>query len=538
MTKNIFAKKQLIKPDRSQLCLILIMCLATACRLIGLGAHPQGVLPDEAYGAYNAFGILTEGIDSWGYRFPVYYVAWGSGQSVLNSYLAIPFYLIFGVNIFAFRLPQALIGIWGVYAAYVIGRETISKRFGLLFAFVLAINPWHIMNTRYNLDANMAPGLFLIAFSFLVLMLKKNSVYAIWAAIFFGATLYCYVLSWIVVPLFLLAFAAFYWKQIPKNRYISIALGVLFVLALPLLLFVGVNVFGMPEIVTPYFSIPKLHGIRSAELSISHIGESCMALAELIFQQKDYAGYTSSHTTGGYYYFTAPLIMIGLLGHILLCVAPLMKKRKNTSLPAFVQRILAENTASSLLLMWTLSAGIMIVLNQNVTMIHANLIHIPMIFYGAYGIYLLAKLLQNRVLIPLALCFWVVSFGFFGHAYITEPSTYFFGIEIEETIEFAKDTAGPEGDVTILFYTTYKFSNLMWYEKFPVGEFSTQVVYDDNALSEWAEMRSFRNFHYVNSLEEVTHDSVYILPSTYKEAFVDKGFRVTDVNERYCVAAP
>lgn len=530
-------KKLFLRFDTSQVCLILILCLAAASRLIGLGLHPQGVLPDEAYGAYNAFGILTEGIDSWGYHFPVYYVAWGSGQSVLNSYLAIPFYLIFGVNIFAFRLPAALIGIWGIYAAYIIGRETISKNFGLLFSFVLAINPWHIMNTRYNLDANMAPGLFFIALSFLVLMLKKNTRYCLPAALFFGATLYCYVLSWIVVPIFLVLFLLFYWKQFPKDKYCFIALGILFLLALPLLLFVGVNVFGIPEIVTPYFSIPKLHGIRSAELSAGHVGDSLVALVELIFRQKDSVGYTSSQVTGGYYFFTAPLIIIGLLGHILAVIASLIIKRKGNSASDSLNR-LVQNKASLVLLIWTISAGGMILLNQNVTMIHANLIHIPMIFYGAYGIYLLGRGLRNRIIIPLAICFWVISFGFFGHAYITEPSTYFFGTEIEEAIECAKDTAGAEGDVTILFYTTYKFSNLMWYEKFPVGEFSTQVVYDDNALSEWAEMRSFRQFHYVNSLDEVKPDSVYILPSTYKEAFVDKGFIITDVNERYCVAAP
>ncbi len=538
MTKKTFRKISFLKLDKNALYLIFILCLAAATRLIGLGLHPQGVLPDEAYGAYNAFGILTEGIDSWGYPFPVYYVAWGSGQSVLNSYLAIPFYLVFGVNIFAFRMPQALIGIWGVYAAYVIGRETISKRFGLLFAFVLAINPWHIMNTRYNLDANMAPGLFLIAFSFLVLMLKKNPGYAIGAAVFFGATLYCYVLSWIVVPLFLLFFVLLYWKQIPKDRYLLIATGVLFVLALPLLLFVGVNILGMPEIITPYFSVPKLHGIRSAELSASHIGESFVALVEMIFRQKDYAGYTSSHTTGGYYYFTAPLMVIGLLGHLSLWVCSILEKRADFHLPAFVQNLLSETKATFPVLLWTISAGIMIILNQNVTMIHANLIHFPMIFYGVYGVYLLAKVFQKRALMPLAICFWCISFGFFSYAYATEPSTYFFGTEIEEALECAKDIAGPEGDVTILFYTTYKFSNLMWYEKFPVGKFSTQVVYDDNALSEWAEMRSFEHFHYVNSPEEVTPDSVYLLPSTYKEAFVDKGFTVTDVNERYCVAEP
>lgn len=33
---------------------------------------------------------MTEGIDNRGYRFPVYFVAWGSGMSVLYSYLVIP----------------------------------------------------------------------------------------------------------------------------------------------------------------------------------------------------------------------------------------------------------------------------------------------------------------------------------------------------------------------------------------------------------------------------------------------------------------
>ncbi len=507
-----------MKAKKEKILLLLIMVLAAATRLVGLGLHPQGVLPDEAYGAYNAFGILTEGIDSWGYRFPVYYVAWGSGQSVLNSYLSIPFFLLFGVNILAFRLPQALVGIAGVYAAYVIGRETISKNFGLLFSFVLAINPWHIINTRYNLDANMAPGLFLIGFAFLVLMLKKSSRYAIPAALFFGGTLYCYVLSWIVVPLFLALFILCFWKQLPKDKYTLSSVILLFVLALPLLLFVGVNVFGMPEIVTPYFSVPKLHGVRSAELSAGHIGESFLALISLIFRQTDGTGYTSSQAVGGYYYFTAPLIVIGLVGLVILL---LRKKEKKDSL---------------LFLLWTLSAFLMIVFNKNVTMIHANLIHIPMIFFGVYGVYLLAKLVKSPQIIPLFLAFWMISFGFFSYSYITEPSTYFFGTEIEESIASAKEAAGEDGDITILFYTSYKFSNLMWYEKFPVGDFSKNVVYDENASSEWAEMRSYGQFHYVNSMDEVTEDGVYIIPATYKEAFITKGFQIKSENARYAVA--
>ena len=149
--------------------LLLILCLAAAVRLIGLGRHPAGVLPDEAYGAYNAWALMTEGIDARGYGFPVYFVAWGSGMNVLYSYLAIPFFWLFGATTTVYRIPQALIGILGVYAAYVLGRELLNEKFGLLFSFVLAINPWSIINNRFALESNLAPSLFLIAVTLLVL---------------------------------------------------------------------------------------------------------------------------------------------------------------------------------------------------------------------------------------------------------------------------------------------------------------------------------------------------------------------------------
>ena len=103
--------------------LILILVLAGAARLCGLSVLPEGMMPDEAYGAYNAYALMTEGIDSRGYVFPVYFIAWGSGMNVLYSYLAIPFFRILGVTALAYRLPQAIVGILSVFAAYVLGKE-------------------------------------------------------------------------------------------------------------------------------------------------------------------------------------------------------------------------------------------------------------------------------------------------------------------------------------------------------------------------------------------------------------------------------
>ena len=166
--------------------LLLILGVAAVTRLAGLGKIPEGILPDEAYGAYNAWALMTEGIDSRGYGFPVYFVAWGSGMNTLYSYLSIPFLWLFGATTMVYRIPQALFGILGVLAAYVLGRELLDEKFGLLFSFLLAINPWNIMINRFALESNLAPAMFLISLTLLVLGIRKNSGYLPAAAAFFG----------------------------------------------------------------------------------------------------------------------------------------------------------------------------------------------------------------------------------------------------------------------------------------------------------------------------------------------------------------
>lgn len=136
--------------------LLMILGVAAVTRLAGLGKIPEGILPDEACAAYNAWALMTEGMDNRGYGFPVYFIAWGSGMNTLYSYLSIPFLWLFGATTMVYRIPQALFGILGVLAAYVLGRELLDEKFGLLFSFLLAINPWNIMINRFS--TGVKPG--------------------------------------------------------------------------------------------------------------------------------------------------------------------------------------------------------------------------------------------------------------------------------------------------------------------------------------------------------------------------------------------
>lgn len=498
-----------------------IVVFAAFTRFAALSRVPAGVLPDEAYGAYNAWGLMTEGLDSRGYHFPVYFVAWGSGMNALYSYLAIPMFFLFGTNILAYRLPQAIVGILTVWAMYRLGRELFDRRMALLLAFAVAVNPWHVMNTRFGLESNLAPGMFVIGLMFLVSGIKRKSGHLIGAAVFLGAALYCYALTWIMIPLFLLLGAALFWKKISKSKVTVLFLLLLFLIALPLLLFVCINLGWMEEIRTPLFSIPKLVAFRGEELDIAHFGESFRELARMVLSQYSEQSHVTSELVGTYYLFTTPFMAVGVLFHLI----SLCKNYKN-----------GDNDLQYVFLLWLFSAGFMCLLNENITIIHTNMIHIPIIFYGVYGIVRVADYLKNRWIIPAVLVFWCVSFGLFAQDYVSsQPNTrYFVDGRADEAIERAKELAGEDGIVTIFDFTSIKYSYLLWYEKPPVSDYCQNVVYEEDDA--WAEMLSYGKYRYVRNPEGVTAEGVYIVSCNWAEYFMDLGFEVEKVNDLYYVA--
>lgn len=512
--------KKLFSTLQPHLPLLAVMLLAAFSRLFLLGRIPEGMTPDEAYGAYNAYSLLKEGIDSRGYAFPVYFIAWGSGMNVLYSYLAIPFFQLFGTSTLIYRLPQALFSIAAVYALFVTGSCIYHKKLGVFLAFLLAINPWHIMNTRFGLESNLAPDIMMLAMCFLVLGLKKNQKYLLAASLFFGAALYAYALSWLVIPPLLLLGGILFWKQLPKNRYLAAFCGLLFLLAAPLLWFVGINYGLLPEIKTSFFSIPKLSGFRGSEIDAGHIGENLAELLHLWIWQYDGVPYTASELVGAYYFVTSPFFLLGILYQII----DWTKKR---------------NLFSVWMFLWLLCAFVMCALNENITMIHINLIHIPVIFYGGYGICRTAELVKSRVFLPAFCLFLCISFVWFYTDYLQTKTSYFFGAEAEEAIEAAKSVLAETDaydSITIVRYSTLKYSNLLWHEKPSAADYAAHAVYTGDAA--WAELASYGSFRYILSPEQADQQQIYLISAFDEAAMEERGFFILSVNDRYSLALP
>lgn len=96
----------------------IIMLIAILNRVFLFGSYPGGVNVDEAYAGYESWSLVNYGMDSWGYKNPVYFIACGGGMNTLNSYLMMPLVALFGLNKYTIRIPQMILGILTVYIIF------------------------------------------------------------------------------------------------------------------------------------------------------------------------------------------------------------------------------------------------------------------------------------------------------------------------------------------------------------------------------------------------------------------------------------
>ena len=166
----------------------IFMCIGIAARIWCFGDVPADINQDEAFAGYEAYSMLHYGMDSHGYRFPVYLTTWGSGMSALNSYLMIPFLAVFGAHVWVIRIPQLLVGCLTLWVVYLIVKKVINTYAALCALFLLAISPWHIMMCRWGMDANLAPGFVIFGFCFFLRGIE-NSKSFILSGLLYGLSL-------------------------------------------------------------------------------------------------------------------------------------------------------------------------------------------------------------------------------------------------------------------------------------------------------------------------------------------------------------
>lgn len=455
----------------------LFMATGIFARIWMFGIVPGDINPDEAFAGYDAYNLLHYGMDSAGYRFPVYLTTWGSGTSALNTYLMIPFIAVFGAKVWVIRLPQVIVACLTLWVTYLLVKRLFHEKVALCALFLLVISPWHIGMSRWGMDANMAPGFVIFGLYFFVRGLEENK-YLLLSALMYGLSLYCYATIWSVIPFILLLqlIYGFAFKKIRFNRFLVLSGLILAVLAMPLLLFLLVNMDVIGEIRLPFISIPRLVVMRGGEVSLSDLITKAHRLWSILKYQSDDLAWNGTSKYGIYYSGTLSFFVLGMF----YCI-------KNT-----FEKITKKREAPELLVLIQITGGILLGLLVYTNINRNNILFIPVIITAALGIYYLCSLIDLRYLILPAL-FYLCMFIGFEHYYFTEYRSineYYFCHGLKDAVA---EAVAYDGQI----YVSYgiKHSDILFLAKEPVPEYIETVEYYIYPHA-YLEARSFGRFSY------------------------------------------
>lgn len=490
--------------------ILLILSGGIFMRMVYLGQYPAGLHQDEAYAGYEAYAMLHTGMDSHGYAHPVYFISWGHGMNALYSYITMPFIKLGGLSVFTIRLPQALIGCVTLVVFYDFIRILRGRENAVIGLFLLAVNPWHIMLSRWGLEANIAPFFLLLGMYFLTKAFLGKEKNYIPAFLSFGLTLYCYAIMWLFVPmilLFLLVYVVYY-KKVRIGRCLIIGVVMLGVLATPLFLFFLINKGYLREINAAWFSIPKMSSMRDGEVSLSCLKENWKSLFRVLLFQND-GMLHNSPSVGNYYYCSIPFILLG----------------GGASLWQFVMNLKKRNFAiADTMILWGIAAVAVGGMVSEVNVNRINCIHLPIIYFGAYGCMFFIQKVGKWLYAPLAVLY-VVCFGFFCAEYFSEEHTNFY-YGYEDALDYAESiTAGEIGTVMI------RYSNLLMHSQMLPQEYLPEM----NGAKNFDMVGKFGRYITEPSSQDMREDVVYVVPKQVEEEYLQPDFTVEFDNGYYVV---
>ncbi|MBO5282466.1 MAG: glycosyltransferase family 39 protein, partial [Lachnospiraceae bacterium] len=298
---------------------LLILYGLIAIRSIGLGSIPGGFNQDGAMGAVDALALATYGTDRFGNWLPAHFRAWGFGQmSVLLSYLTVPFIRLWGLNAVTARLPMLLASIAGAGALYGLIRDMAGRRAAVITLLCVAVCPWHFMQSRWALDCNLFPHMFILGLFFLNKGLRKQR-YLYLSMVFFALCMYAYGVSFYMVPVFLLVSCIVLLITHRVNgKQVLLAAVVYFGLSWPIYGTMLINFMGWETVCLPFTTMAYFpDSIRSndiiffSEQPFRQLLDNAVTLWRQVFLQRPDLIWNAIDDFGTVYLCSMPLVLAG-----------------------------------------------------------------------------------------------------------------------------------------------------------------------------------------------------------------------------------
>lgn len=411
---------------------LIAISAGVVARVLHFGSIPPGLNQDEAATGYEAWSLLHYGIDRNGLSWPVHLIAFGNGGNASFPYMAMPF-VSFGLTPFTARLPMLVSALASLPLVWFISRKLFDEKAAWTATSVVALSPWHIMLSRWALDCNVLPFLFLCGLALLVASVSANRklFWLIAACAMLGVSVYSYGAAYLAVPLFVLSsLMACVAGGIFTARQAFIGAAVFGITVLPIVLFVLVNLFQWDSIIIGGITIPRLpspprFATQLADGPLAHIGQ----FLNLVATQRDGLTYNVTDPYGVLYSSIFFILAIGLVAAI----------------PIFVAR--RRWPLISLFISFWVIASIPIGIVQAPNINRINLLLMGLVVAAGLAISAIDRWLRGFLIIGLLSL--LVPFGFFVRDYFTTQSEriavdFFDGLV--PALEYAQSTTA-EGDM-------------------------------------------------------------------------------------------
>ena len=455
--------KQWIKNNKYKIALYLLLLLGILIRIANIQNFPNALNCDEASSGYEAYAISNYGIDRNGNSMPVFLLSWGSGQNALYTYMIIPFVKIFGLSVLTTRLPMAILGCISLIIMYKLLSLIGDKKLAIIGLAFFVINPWHIMKSRWGLESNVFPDLVLIAVYMLIYALKNKKDYILYLGFgVLGLCAYSYGTSYFFLPLFVIPVLIY----IIKKHEISIkkaiiCLCIVFIISLPIILYVIINTFDLPQIKILCFTIPRMTTNRYEELSSLFSGNilknslnNFIESMKILILQTDNSGWNSIVPYGITYVFSFPFTIIGIIYSL----------KRNEEKDKYI----------NIINLWFLAACLLLFTVQpNINRI--NIIIIPIIYYTIIGIFEIVN--NSKYIEILVTTIYLLGFIIFINTYthINFDDYLVFVGGIEDTIEYVNSIEVEEIYVQYIHKEPYIYT--LFYTKTNPNNYIKKVKY-------------------------------------------------------------
>ena len=509
-----------------------VCLLALSIRLWRFGSIPAGMNQDGAMAAVDAKALAEHGTDRYGMLFPVHFTAWGFGQmSVLLSYCMVPLIKLFGMNSITARLPILIASMAGVIAIYFVVRRLLGVRAAQIALLLTAFNPWHFLQSRWALDCNMLPHMFILGLLFLLEGLNRRRWYVYLSMVFFALCMYSYGIAFYTVPVFLAAMAIYILKQRVMNcRDILLCAGVYLLLSCPIYLTMLINTLGISTIETPFFTIPFFpNSVRSRDILFFSDAPQKQLLSN--FQ-------SLMHTIA--YGDNAPWNTIPGFGAINLCFVPFIL----LGLCFIIDLLRKERSAVRKIGLFSLisffGVGVLAgLITKNVNVNRANMILYPNIILAAVGIYFVY--LNSRMLFSAIVQTFVILSALLVITYFTdyaeEVAPYFYS-EFLEAVEYVGQA--PRCDRYVITPDTKypgakNVSEILTLYAHQVDAEYYQGMYPDENGRTYFEKYTYANASVVGVAED--NDVGYVITANERELFDTDNYEIIPFGN-YCAVVP